>query len=50
LKNQYQQNLNNNVQFTPTFFVGEFSYPKFYDKKDILLYTDDLKQDIQILI
>jgi thiol-disulfide isomerase/thioredoxin len=49
LRDQYQQNINNEVQFTPTVFVNEFSYPIIYDKADILLYIDDLLDDKEII-
>jgi hypothetical protein len=49
LREQYQQNINNEVQFTPTVFVNEFSYPIIYDKADILLYIDDLLDDKEII-
>ena len=49
LRDQYQQNINNEVQFTPTVFVNEFSYPIIYDKDDILLYIDDLLDDKEII-
>ena len=50
LKKQYDQNTENKVQFTPSVFVGEFSYPTIYDQKDILLYIDDLLEDEEILV
>lgn len=49
LREQHQQNINNEVQFTPTVFVNEFSYPIIYDKDDILLYIDDLLYDKEII-
>jgi hypothetical protein len=50
LKKQYDQNTVNKVQFTPSLFIGEFSYPLIYDKKDILLYIYDLLEDEDILV
>ena len=50
LKNQHQQNRSNKIQFTPSIFIGEFSYPSIYDKKDILLYFNDLLEDPEILV
>lgn len=45
LKKQFKQNNNNDIKFTPSFFIGEYAYPKIYDKKDILLYIDDLLEE-----
>ncbi len=49
LQEQHQQNTNNKIQFTPTVFINEYSYPIIYDKKDILLFIDDLLEDTDIL-
>jgi len=42
LSTQFEQNMNNELLFTPTLILGEYIYPKMYDNEDLKYYINDL--------
>lgn len=45
LISQNEQNMKNEIVFTPTIFINEFQYPNTYKKNDLLFFIDELIND-----
>ena len=50
LTNQTKQNQNNKLTFTPALIVGEFLFPKMYDRSDLVNFISELADDEDFLV